>query len=104
MSQNKTRKYSKKRKKGNAKWMPILIALGGILLVAAAFLALREKPAPKVPVEVKGSPSLKVDQEEIDLGDVKLDQTVEVSFQLTNVGDKLLRFSEQPYIEVAAGC
>ncbi len=104
MSQNKSKKYSKKRKRQNAKWLPILIALGGILLVVGAFLALRDKPAPKVPIEVKGSPSLKADKEKIDLGDVKLDQTVEVSFQLTNVGDKPLRFSKQPYIEVAAGC
>ena len=104
MSQNKSKKYSKKRKRQNAKWLPILIALGGILLVAGAFVALRDKPAPKVPIEVKGSPRLKADKEKIDLGDVKLDQTVEVSFQLTNVGDKPLRFSKQPYIEVAAGC
>jgi phospholipid/cholesterol/gamma-HCH transport system substrate-binding protein len=29
---------------------------------------------------------------------------VEVSFQLTNVGDQALRFSEAPYVEVVEGC
>jgi hypothetical protein len=29
---------------------------------------------------------------------------VEVSFQLTNVGDQALRFSKAPYIEVLEGC
>jgi hypothetical protein len=45
-----------------------------------------------------------VDKEKVDLGEVKLGKTVEVSFELTNVGDQTLRFSEQPFIEVKEGC
>jgi hypothetical protein len=45
-----------------------------------------------------------VDKEQVDLGDVKLNQPVEVTFQITNVGDKTLRFEEQPYIDVVEGC
>ena len=104
MSQNKSKKYTKKRRKQNSKWLPALIALGGLLLIGLAFLALRDKPAPEADIEVTGAPSLKVDKEKIDLGDVKLGQTVEVSFRLTNVGDKPLRFSEQPFVEVVEGC
>lgn len=104
MSQNKSSKYSKKRKSQNKKWMPILIALGGVLLIGLAYLALRDKSAPGGAIEVTGAPSLKVDKEKVDLGDVKLGKTVEVSFQLTNVGDETLKFDEQPYIEVVEGC
>ena len=71
--------------------------------MALAFLALRDKPAPGATIEVTGAPSLQVDNEKVDLGDVKLNQTVQVSFQLTNVGDETLRFVKQPYIEVVEG-
>lgn len=104
MNQKKPKKYQKKRQLKNAKWIPILVALGGFLLIGLAFLALREKPAPGDAIEVTGAPSLKVDKEKVDLGDVKLGKTVDVSFQLTNVGDETLRFDEQPYIEVVEGC
>ena len=104
MSQNKSQKYPKKQQRQNRSWLPILIVLGGLLLVVLAFLALREKPAPGATVEVTGAPSLKVDKEKVDLGDVKLNQTVQVSFQLTNVGDQNLQFTKDPYIEVVEGC
>ncbi len=58
----------------------------------------------KATIEVTGAPSLKVDQEEIDLGDMKFNQVADVSFQLTNVGDQTLRFTKDPYIEVVEGC
>jgi hypothetical protein len=45
-----------------------------------------------------------VDREQVDLGNVQLGQTAEVSFRVTNVGDQPLRFSEVPYIEVLEGC
>ena len=45
-----------------------------------------------------------MNQEKVDLGNVKLGQTVEVKFTLTNVGDKTLRFSKTPYVEVLEGC
>jgi hypothetical protein len=45
-----------------------------------------------------------VDQDKVDLGNVKLGQTVDVKFTLTNVGDKTLRFNKPPYIEVLEGC
>ena len=104
MSQIKGKKYQKKRGKQNFPWLPVLTIVGGILLVGLAYFAMRGNSAPKANIEVKGAPSLKADKDKVDLGDVKLGKTVEVSFQLTNVGDQTLRFTEQPYVEVVEGC
>jgi hypothetical protein len=105
MSQSKNKKYSPKAKRQRMKAAPLLIAAGGLLLISLAFFALRGKTdAAKAPIEITGSPSLKVDQEKVELGDVKLGQYVSASFELTNTGDQPLRFLEDPYIEVAAGC
>jgi len=105
-------KYSSKRRRkqsslGKILSTPLLVVVAGVLLVAGALFALWKsgQPAtPKVPVEVSGSPSLEVDREIVDLGDVPLNQTVSVSFQLTNVGDETLRFTDEPFIEVVEGC
>ena len=102
MSQHKNKKTLRHHRKKQS-WPTLLFIGGGLLLLIGAIFAFR-KPEPKVAVEVTGSPSLKVDQQKVDLGDVKLGQTVTVSFQLMNVGDQTLRFSKQPYIEVKEGC
>jgi hypothetical protein len=103
MSQTKNKKHIR-RSKQRTPWLLLMLIGGGLLLVTGAIFAITRPSQPKAPIEVTGAPSLKVDQEEINLKDVKLGQTVEVSFQLTNVGDKALRFSEAPYIEVMEGC
>lgn len=109
MSKGKYR--SKRRRKnrglGNTLPTPLLLTLGGFVLIAAALFALWKSNQPSttpVAIEVEGSPSLKVDREKVDLGDIPLNQTVSVSFQLANVGDEPLRFSSKPFVEVAEGC
>ena len=106
MSQKKPKQATQKRKKNRSRnRLPLWLALGGIALVTVAFFALqRGNTAPKATIEVTGSPNLRVYKEKIDLGDVKLGQTVQVSFQLANTGDQPLRFTEKPYIEVKEGC
>lgn len=104
MSQNKPKKYSKKGRRPKTNWLPIMIILGGLLAVGLAFLALRNKSTPGAAIEVTGAPSLKVDQEKLDLGDMKFNQPARVSFLLTNVGDQTLRFTKDPFIEVVEGC
>jgi hypothetical protein len=54
--------------------------------------------------QVNGQPARQVDKEKVDFGDVKLGQTVEAKFAVTNVGDQPLRFTAKPYIEVIEGC
>lgn len=87
--------------------LPLLIALGGVLLLGAALFAFwrSQQPADEtVPVEVSGQPALKVDQELVDFGDVKVDEMVSVTFTLSNVGDETLSFAARPYVEVVEGC
>lgn len=84
--------------------LPLIMALAGAAtLIIAAFFTLQKKPASFTP-EVTGGPSLKADKEKVDLGDIKLGQTVQVSFEIKNVGDQPLKFSKAPYIEVKEGC
>lgn len=86
---------------------PITLVLGGIVLIAAALFALwrAQRPAlEEVPVEVSGAPSLQVDRQQVDLGDVKVEELVSVSFQVANTGDQPLRFTGEPYVEVVEGC
>ncbi len=98
------RHLARQRRRTQRIWL--FLSLGGMFLIGAAFLLFRgnQNPQSLAAIEVNGAASLKVDKEQVDLGDVRLGQTVQVSFQLTNVGDQPLRFSEQPYIEVVEGC
>lgn len=85
----------------------LLIGLGSLILIivaAFAFWINRSGSTAKFTPEVNGAPKLKAEKNQVDLGDVKLGQTVAVSFEITNTGDQPLRFSEAPYIEVVEGC
>jgi cell division septal protein FtsQ len=106
MSQKKYKPVQKKHmRKKRRSLLPVWLIVGGLALVVLAIFAFRRSPpAAKAEIEVSGSPSLKVDKSEVDLGDIKLGRTVLVSFQLTNVGDQPLRFSKAPYVEVLEGC
>lgn len=103
MSENKNKKNLRHRKKKQL-WPMILLFAGGVLLVIGAVFALNKPSQPKAAIEVSGTPSLKVDREKVDLGNLKLGQTVEVKFTIMNVGDQTLRLSKAPYIEVLEGC
>ena len=102
----KNRTYPSKRRQPPTKKpkLPIILVISGaVILLIAAFFAFQKKPATVTP-ETTGGPNLKVDKENVDLGDQKLGSTVQVSFTITNVGDQPLRFSKAPYIEVKEGC
>lgn len=82
---------------GRTPWLIILVGLV-LLVVAGVILSGRQNG------EGSGRPLLQVDRDKVDLGNVPLGQTVEVTFNVTNGGDGLLRFSQPPYTELAAGC
>ena len=92
----KNKKY-KKQKKQNFLWL--LLVLGGLLVAAAAFLFARQGGG-----DGGGTPSIAVDQQQIDYGDVKFGVEKTFAVKVTNTGDGTLRFKDQPYIEVLEGC
>lgn len=86
---------------------PLLFVAGGLALIVVAALVIfggAGDARPAVTPEVIGAPSLKVDKERVDLGNVRLGQMVNVSFELANVGDRQVYFTGQPYVEVLEGC
>ncbi|MCJ7702448.1 MAG: DUF1573 domain-containing protein [Anaerolineales bacterium] len=102
----KTRKQERSRKKRQRNILIFMIT-GGLLLVAVGVMisknTLNHRSDPSL-IEVKGQPSLKVDQELIDYGDVKLNTNLTFALRLTNVGDQPLKINEAPYVEVKEGC
>ena len=103
MSEHKIKKQLRHQSKKQS-WPVLLLLAGGLLLVIGVIFAFRKPSEPKAAIEISGTPSLKVDQQKVDLGNVKLGQTVEVKFKLMNVGDQTLRFEKAPYVEVVEGC
>ena len=92
---SKTSKKYGKQKKQSFPWL--LLALGGILVAAATFLIARQGGD-------GGTPSIAVDQQRIDYGDVKFNVEKTFAVKVTNTGDGTLRFKEEPYVEVLEGC
>lgn len=76
-----------------------LVAIGGVLLIAAAFLFARQGGR-----DGGGTPSIAVDQQKIDYGDQHFGTNLTFEIKVTNTGTGTLRFKEQPYIEVVEGC
>ncbi len=103
MSEHKSKKLLRHQRKKQS-WPVLLLFAGGFLLVIGVIFAFRKPSEPKPAIEISGTPSLKVDQQKVDLGNVKLGQTVDVKFKLMNVGDQTLCFDKAPYIEVVVGC
>ena len=95
MSKN-NKKYRKQKQRKNFPWL--FVALGGGLLLLAAVLFARNNG------DGGGTPSLSVDQNKIDYGYVKFGENRQFALQVTNTGDRTLRFKEEPYIEVLEGC
>lgn len=106
MKNVKAKRQERQRKKQQRNIL-ITLVVGGLLLIAAGFMlaksALSNRADPSL-IEVSGQPSLKVDQELIDYGDVKLNTNLTFNLELTNVGDGTLEIMEPPYVEVKEGC
>ena len=87
-----------KRQKPKQRFPWAIAVIGGVLLVLAAFLFARQNG------DGGGTPSVSVDQQKIDYGEVKFNVEKTFAIKVTNTGDGTLRFKEEPYIEVLEGC
>ena len=85
-------------------WLLLIIVAGLALIVVAVVSSNNVAPTAQSTIEVKDAPALQVDKEKVDFGNVPLGQTVEVKFEVANVGDQPLRFTKKPYVEVIEGC
>jgi hypothetical protein len=72
----------------------IALGIGGLLIVAAVVYF----------VLPSGTPKLAVDREKIDYGYVKFNTKKTFAIHVTNTGDGVLKFKQQPSIKVLAGC
>jgi len=88
-----------KRQKQKQKFPWVILAIGGAMLVIAAFLFARQGGG-----SGGGTPSIAVDQQQIDYGDVKFNTEKTFAVKVTNIGDGALKFKEEPYIQVLEGC
>jgi hypothetical protein len=90
------KKYRKQKQRSSFPWL--FVVLGGGLLLLAAVLFARSSGGGG------GTPSISVDQNQIDYGYVKFGENRQFAIKVSNSGDGALRFKEQPYIEVLEGC
>ncbi len=84
-------------------WIPAILIVGAVLIVGVVISSNRAVPPTAAP-QVTGGPALQVDHEKVDLGTIALGKTIEVKFDVANVGDQPLVFTKAPYLEVVKGC
>jgi hypothetical protein len=92
-----SKKHKRQKQRKSFPWP--LVAIGGVLLIIAAFFLANRGGG-----DSGGTPSIAVDQQKIDYGDVKFGVNKTFTIKVTNTGDGTLRFKEEPYIEVLEGC
>jgi hypothetical protein len=99
-------KRNSRRKPVKVNRLPLWLSLGGVLalVLAVVAFAFNQRSSETASEPGDGAPVLSVDKEQLDFGDVKLNQTVEASFKISNTGNKTLRFTKAPYVEVVDGC
>ncbi len=114
MSQSKQKRRNTQSRR--SPW-PVMLVLGGLLLVAAVIAGsllsgsrqVDESAGTGAPAlsitNIERSPEAQVDGLKVDFGAMKLGAglaTLKVS--LRNTGNKTLQFSQAPYIQLADGC
>lgn len=93
-----TQERGKRSRKKNVPWLVIIF--GGVLLLVAGWLVFANRSGDNG----GGTPDIAVDPESIDYGDLALGTNLTFEIEVTNRGDGVLRFEEEPYIEIVEGC
>jgi len=93
-------KKIKKKQKHQQKQFPWVIAVVAVALVASAVF-FTSKPGTDYS---GGTAAITIDQQNIDMGYIKLGEYRTIKIKVTNTGDGILRFKEAPYLEVVEGC
>jgi hypothetical protein len=110
MSQNKSKqsakRYSAQRRQRVASLLKSVVAglVALTLFLTVAAVVVKVTTPPTVRQEAAGGPRLKVYTDRLDLGTLKLGQTQPVKIEVANVGDRVLRFTNDPYLQVVKGC
>lgn len=101
-----SRSLRAKRRERKRKRVLIWKISAGVLLIAGIVFTLVQNASRINPelIEIYGRPAIKVDQELIDFGYKKWNTNLTFDFTVTNIGDKTLRFTETPFVEVLEGC
>ena len=93
-----SKKHRRQTRRKNFPWP--LVAFGSILLVTAFFLFVNQGGGDTG----GGTPSIAVDQQQIDYGNQHFGTNLTFTIKVTNTGDGTLRFKDDPYIEIVEGC
>ena len=94
-----SKKILKKKKRQQKKFPWIWVVVGIAVVTGGIFFF--SKPSPDYS---GGTPAISVDRQDIDMGYIKLGEYRTIKIKVTNTGDGVLRFKEQPYLEVVKGC
>ena len=81
-----------------------LVLLGAAVLLGVGTWTVLSNWHAATPAEFHGGARLAVEKDLIDLGTVKLNQRVQASFRLKNVGDRVLLLPSTPPVDVVEGC
>ena len=92
-----SKKTKRKRRQKSFPWA--LVALGGLFIIGTIFVFSNNGSA-----DSGGTPTVTVEEPNIDMGYIKLGEYRSINIKVTNTGNGTLRFKEQPYIEVLEGC
>ncbi len=108
---SRTRSKNSPARRANSLFRAAMIIGGAIALALASLLVwslvnggTSTSGGARATPEVTSAAKLKVDRDKIDLGDVKLGNTVQAAFVLSNAGNQPLQITDKPYIEVLEGC
>ena len=94
-----SKKTMKKKKQQQKKFPWVFVLVAAALVTAGIFFF--SKPGPDYS---GGTPAITVDQQNIDMGYIKLGEYRTIKIKVTNTGTGVLSFKEQPYLEVVEGC